>query len=817
MKAPAAENTAGPPPPASPATKTENNPEIGQRCASLVSWQLGARTATTAGTLTVTEMLDYFRGNDPPEGLPNDLAALIAEIRRLGCAEVDEDLEPEERKVAGEEKTHLKSSLPAFTLSGEVLPDKNSRTTRAGAEQEGRFRHAGILQIDIDGKDNPDTPLQELRNVAESCPWAFAVFTSPSGRGVKALAAIPTDIARHKDAAIRAERWFAERGVKIDPAPKNPVSLCFASHDPNLTIKNDAKVMDPPKHPPMQTGRGRGRPREATDTTKTGLSMFPKKFADRLVDVARKAENTHTDWIFGVVRMLAKRDQTLPSDKVIEVFEDIATIAPPPTRDGFGDTEREEALRSWQGHIEELKAKAAEQAEFVDEGDWIESWGYDGRRYWKATGEKFVPLGRESARRHLVAIAPPTDKGTPDYEAAGAMLTRIENERFLAHVATGWAGWTRGFHRADMGDQTPDLVLLRSGGDSPPEAGDGDPGPWLEMIRRMTTDDSLSDPGMQTSLLLGWLATFRRATLEPGPDAPKGNALVMSGPAQSGKTVFFGLIRNLLGIRGASAGDFLTGATRFNGDIVGAEMLVIDDDEEGGDNETRRRIGAHIKGVLYGHTPRAELKGQDAVRPPWLVQRVCIACNDGPDALRILPDLNARGMEDKFLVMQVRRGPPDWPYDSDGREFREWKRKLAESAPAFLRFLDEYEIPTEIADGRSGVIGWRHPELQDPAGAPEDELLELIDMAVQQSREIGMFDRHRDAQKFPLEKSGAELRALVTADWFNERITGRILTCKYPAQIGRLLKKLEQKSDRVKQIGQTRNNSKIWRIESPPK
>jgi len=120
-----------------------------------------------------------------------------------------------------------KRELPAVMLSARV---KHRRKGTSPKQREAV--HSRCLQIDLDGKDNPGRDLGEIGEVLKSIPWIVAVFISPSGNGVKAIARCPADFDKHAGSWHAAATELERHGLKIDPSTKDSGRLCFVSYDP---------------------------------------------------------------------------------------------------------------------------------------------------------------------------------------------------------------------------------------------------------------------------------------------------------------------------------------------------------------------------------------------------------------------------------------------------------------------------------------------------------------------------------------------------------------------------------------------------------
>lgn len=173
-----------------------------------------AEAARPSAETTLKDLIDAIRGDD--------FSAAVAEIRSLIAAG--------DKKAADA----LKKKLPAVSISGCVTG------RRAKAAEQGRFTHSGLLQIDLDAKDNIGWSVEEMREVLTEDPRMVAVFVSASGEGVKGVARIPADPETHRACFFAAEAHFKALNLTIDAACKDPVRLCFVSHDPRAWLRMDA-------------------------------------------------------------------------------------------------------------------------------------------------------------------------------------------------------------------------------------------------------------------------------------------------------------------------------------------------------------------------------------------------------------------------------------------------------------------------------------------------------------------------------------------------------------------------------------------------
>jgi hypothetical protein len=120
-----------------------------------------------------------------------------------------------------------KENLPGFVMSGQC-----------DTRKEGDFHHNGILCIDLDGKDNPDLSVDEMRERVGKFNFIYGWFVSPSGDGLKVMVKILPSESRHKQSFLTAERVFKDSGLIVDKSGKDIRRLCFASYDPGAVLRD---------------------------------------------------------------------------------------------------------------------------------------------------------------------------------------------------------------------------------------------------------------------------------------------------------------------------------------------------------------------------------------------------------------------------------------------------------------------------------------------------------------------------------------------------------------------------------------------------
>ena len=154
-------------------------------------------------------------------------------VRRIREGYYAEAVDRVRAALTEDEKDMAKKNLPAVQISGCVTEGK-----RGQAIQEGRFKHSGLIQLDLDAADLNSSSPQEAREILGADPHVVSAFVSPSGTGAKGIFRIKPcrTVEEHKAEFLAVEKYiFKTYGFKIDPATKDAGRLCFASDDPDAT------------------------------------------------------------------------------------------------------------------------------------------------------------------------------------------------------------------------------------------------------------------------------------------------------------------------------------------------------------------------------------------------------------------------------------------------------------------------------------------------------------------------------------------------------------------------------------------------------
>ena len=401
---------------------------------------------------------------------------------------------------------------------------------------------------------------------------------------------------------------------------------------------------------------------------------------------------------------------------------------------------------------------------------------YDGTKFFLDNSKDFVPMDGRSIKSHLKL------SGLVPQEIE-ATVCRIQIERYIKHNGP-LAGKMRGVYESNG-----DLLLAATS----PKIIKSRPGKF-PTIQQFITDLFGGDDHAETQVqaFLGWMAIARRAMLE-GKRRP-GQALVLAGPIACGKTQLIKqIVVPAMGGREAKPYKYLSGKTGFNADLIGAEILVIDDEAASTRIENRRALGDGIKTSLFASSVRIEGKFKTGFNfaPLW---RIVIAVNDQPEALMVLPPLS-HDLADKLMILKCQKA-----LELSDEDFEIWQAIIAAELPAFLHEVETFEIQPENADGRCGVKSFYHPDVVDAISelSPEHQLRTMIE-ALESAGGIVL----------PWDGTSAALKAILTAQSSPVRLDADRLLGSWPAACGVYLSRLVGKG--VEKLT-LRDGDQRWRI-----
>jgi putative DNA primase/helicase len=149
-----------------------------------------------------------------------------------------------DRKTAKKAIADAKKRLPGVMWSGSF----RERSV------EKLLEHSGLLCADLDELGNR---LPDVREKLLSSPHVWALFSSPTGDGLKCVCRVAADVTKHRGSFRAVEKHVHELcGIQIDKSCSDVARLCFLSHDPDAYL-NEQAVELPPSVEPEQKAKER--------------------------------------------------------------------------------------------------------------------------------------------------------------------------------------------------------------------------------------------------------------------------------------------------------------------------------------------------------------------------------------------------------------------------------------------------------------------------------------------------------------------------------------------------------------------------------
>jgi len=125
----------------------------------------------------------------------------------------------------------LKQQLPAICFSGKF----NKRN------DDSILEHSGLICLDFDNYDN-QKKLHYHRETLIKDEYVYCVFISPSGKGLKVLIRVPSDIDMHVKYFASLQQYFDS--PFFDSTSKNISRVCYESYDPIIHVNEESLLWD---------------------------------------------------------------------------------------------------------------------------------------------------------------------------------------------------------------------------------------------------------------------------------------------------------------------------------------------------------------------------------------------------------------------------------------------------------------------------------------------------------------------------------------------------------------------------------------------
>ena len=331
------------------------------------------------------------------------------------------------------------------------------------------------------------------------------------------------------------------------------------------------------------------------------------------------------------------------------------------------------------------------------------------RYFYQTENGDYCPQGADSMANTLKLYGMSTKQSHTQMSSAHEYLYRIQNSHSISWVGS-LAGYFKGRHRIQgkyvLVDDEPNIIQ---------------PDKRVDFTDLKNLIAGMMPDRTERQIFYAWLKVgyeaLRDQTQRPG------QCLAMSGPPNCGKTLMVHVIKAVLGGRFSKPKQFLSGETTFNSDLVGTELLVMDDEDCSKKMVDRTRLGQVIKNCCVSASQRVHSKGRDAFMAP-LFWRILICTNVTDDDLNVLPPL-VPGVKDKIINLKVQQPKIPFPGPED---YNKRPAYLVSQLPGLLHWLTNWEIPRSIQSHRFGVIEYHNEFIERTLWTTSDEaqLLDII-------------------------------------------------------------------------------------------
>lgn len=524
---------------------------------------------------------------------------------------------------------------------------------------------SGLICLDLDELDAEK--LEVVRRFLQSCRFVALVFVSPIGVGLKAVFRISVincgDQKRMRADFKKAFKAIAtfimdQCGTIADPACSDILRLCYLPHDPEAYLNEDAaafpvdfsaetcSALEAPRQ--VEVGSQNSKPYPVEIVRPLLFSIAPRPNYDTWMKICASVRNALCNNNLAIDILKAWSPE--------EVDGEYASLldSSPFDEIGIGTLRYHAGLNDYFAVFECF-------AYDESTGHFLLRWG----SYWiRLRGEGVT---KDHLRQFLGKL--PSD----------CPLCEIRTTRNVA-----WAGEIAGYH-AGIQEFSGRRLLIMNG----PKIVASQERDW-PILRNFF--ETLFPDVCQRHSFLAWLAHCRRALISGY--RRQSPALALVGDRGNGKSLLISVINRCLGGRSASAYRYLSGATPFNSDVIGAELLVVDDEAASTDFRTRLKHSQIIKALLFAESVRLEAKGVDAITVAP-IQALVMAVNSDPQHIRVLPEIDT-SMEDKIVLISTDRG--ELPADLRGSSRLE--EVLTQETPGFLHYLESQDYSSHYDSGR---------------------------------------------------------------------------------------------------------------------
>tara|TARA_X000001382_G_scaffold31666_1_gene20574 strand:- start:1450 stop:3624 length:2175 start_codon:yes stop_codon:yes gene_type:complete len=259
-------------------------------------------------------------------------------------------------------------------------------------------------------------------------------------------------------------------------------------------------------------------------------------------------------------------------------------------------------------------------------------------------------------------------------------------------------------------------------------ADDGDPSKWPFLHKWL---GQLFEDGKKPTIdyFYAWLKRFYLAVVNRKDD--QGQALILVGPTNKGKSLLSNRVISALVGGFADASDYLSGQSKFNKDLARVAAWVIDDTTSAASFQDQRRATELIKRTVANPRMEYHAKYVDAVSIPW-TGRVIFSLNMDANSLSVIPSLDSSNRDKLMALLISPKATSKFPPNSVVEQ------TIEDELPYFAKWLMDWKVPAEIEGlSRFGVTSYIDPTIASAAydNSSRSSIAELVEFFAKKIRE----------------------------------------------------------------------------------
>jgi hypothetical protein len=252
--------------------------------------------------------------------------------------------------------------------------------------------------------------------------------------------------------------------------------------------------------------------------------------------------------------------------------------------------------------------------------------------------------------------------------------------------------------------------------------------PFLNKWLRQLFENSGDRPTID--YFLAWLQRFYVAVTTP--TLTQGQALLLVGPTNRGKSLLSNKVISALVGGFADASEYLSGASVFNKDLARVAAWVVDDTTSAAQFQDQLKATELIKRAVANPRMEYMAKYADSMSLPW-TGRVVMSLNMDANSLSVIPALDSSN-RDKIMALLISEDsttsfPPNHILEAT----------IAQELPHFASWLLEWEPPEEVLVGaRFGVKSFIDEKIANAAydNSSRSSVAELVDFFARGVRNV---------------------------------------------------------------------------------